>query len=131
MKKLLYLLFAVSIFSACSGSEDEPPKDPVTSFVLKTETANYIDCVSGILLNNNVFKKNYDIGIISKGVNSPNITVEDTVSRLYIFIRRNQTAFRVKDPFLLNKGMQNTLILNIESEMVEVNMNDNTQYPIN
>lgn len=130
MKNLLYLLFAVCLFSACSSSEDEPPYQDYTSFVVKNNTSiDLPNCVAGYQ-KDGLWIKIADIGDLNSGKYSEEIKLDKFIKEdIYIFTdylspRKIDVAFSLKENkqnlFENKKGDKAVLVTNKE---------DATQYP--
>lgn len=77
MKKLLYLLFAVTLFISCSDSDDDNSQD-YTSFQIKNNSSKgtYHNVVAGYRLSDNTLKKIADLGDIAPGQLSEKIIID-------------------------------------------------------
>lgn len=129
MKNLLYLLFTVCLFTACSGSEDEPPKD-YTSFVVYNNTPIKFEKAVMGYEKDGLWVKIADIGELEIDSYSEEFILDDFIQYdMYLFSFYLGETRRSEVPFSLKKNEQNILKFPKEFRGKSVNKEDPTQYP--
>lgn len=131
MKKLLYILFAVTLFNSCS-SDDEPvtPTQDYTSFtIMQNQIDNEPNVVVGYKVDGK-YKKVASLGDLKKGIPSSEIKITDnSISELYIFSDYMGTS-RSNITFTLKKNIKNVFEIPANAKGIEVkDKSDPTQYP--
>lgn len=131
MKKLLYILFTITCFVACS-SDDEPvePKQDYTSFVVTIDASpTFPNCVAGYKKDGKYYKLG-DLGDLTKGKYSPEIRINDnSINEIYIF-SDYMNVVRVDAIYKLKLNAKNTItIANGTGGIKVTNKSDPTQYP--
>lgn len=140
MKKLLYILFAVCLFTACSSDDDDntEPKQTYTSFVVTNNfsgTAKNI--VVGYRLSDGTLKKVADVGDLESGKTSKEFNIDySTIKALSLFydaVKADGTIGNTS-PIFLDKSIQEN-----EKNVLELpkgfmtdqiaDKNDPTEYP--
>lgn len=130
MKKLLSLLFLITLLISCS-SDDDPKTSgqDYTSFVIKNSTTvNMDNTVIGYLVDGK-YKKLASLGDFKKGATSPEIRVEDkSITQIYVFTDYNDTR-RIDVDFILKKNIKNIFEITSDSKTTKVDKTDPTKYP--
>jgi len=130
MKKLLLILFTVSLFISCS-SDDDNDQD-YTSFVFEqTVDVTLPNCVAGYKKDDKYYKLG-NLGELSKGKQSPEIRISDnSINEVYFFTDYN-SIIRLDYVFTLNKNKKNIFKLteNMKGIIIgEIGKSDPTKYP--
>jgi len=131
MKKLLFLLFALSLFSC---SKDPDLTQDYTSFIFyHSENITLPNCVAGYYDKDGFCIKIAELGDLSQNQRSPEITVENnSVKEVFLFSDYRSPlsrATKTDSTFILNFNHKN--IFKIESWVkgIEVEKNNPKQYP--
>lgn len=130
MKNLLYILFAIIIFSSCSSDDDKEDRPTVkTTFqILNKEPIIYPNLVSGYInSSNSKWVRIAKLGHLTSS--SDIITVEnDTLKNIYLFFDKSKT-YRLDTVFVLKKGMDNKFYISNMTKSIEVDKNNESEYP--
>jgi hypothetical protein len=131
MKKLLYLLFAVTLFTACSSDDPVIPVQNNTSFLVTNSSSidNLPNVIIGYKSGNN-YKKLAELGDLKKDIPSKEIIVDDqNIKEIYIFTDYLSPR-RVDFTFVLKQNLKNNIIILPGIKGIEVtDKTDSTQYP--
>lgn len=121
MKKILYILFAICLFTACSSDDDSEQTQNYTSFIVTIETSNKLkNCVAGYYTSDGLCKKLGDLGELTRGVYSPEIRVNiDTLTQVYVFTNTTK-PLRFEKPYILTKNIKNILKVDINNSGISV-----------
>ncbi len=130
MKQLLYLLFAVTLFTSCSSDDDPVISQDYTSFiVINSSSVDLPNCIAGYEKDGSWIKV-AELGTINKGVTTSEIRINDTsIKTIYIFTdylspRKLDKAFNIEP----NKKNRVELSGGLSSVLVS-DKKDSTQYP--
>lgn len=131
MKKLLYILFTITCFVACS-SDDEPvePKQDYTSFMFEQTVDNDLpNCIAAYKKNNKYYKLG-NLGNLSKGKQSPEIRINDnSITEVYFFTDYNGVV-RFDYTYTLKKNNKNIFKLTTGVGGIKItDKADPSQYP--
>lgn len=129
MKKLLYLLFAVTLITACSSDENEETHK--TSFIVSIfDGFEYTKCVAGYKLPDGTYKKIADLGSLRRGDFSKEIFINDeNIKEIYIFSDYSGETLSFNTVFTLTKNTKNTIIVTDLSSTKVTDKTDPKQYP--
>lgn len=130
MKRLLYLLFTITLFTSCSSDDDPVISQTDTTFtIMQNQIDNQPNTVVGYLVDGK-WKKVAELGDLKKGIPSKEIKVTDNrITEIYIFTdylspRKLDKAFNIKpntkNAFELPSGVNAVLVSDKK---------DSTQYP--
>lgn len=133
MKKLLYILFAITLFTACSSDDDNEETPTVkTTFSIKTDGELYVGGIAAILTKDNKYVKVADVllsGSSSKKYQLPS----DTITKLYLFADAdglsNKYKYKFDTIFVLKKDILNEFILTNHTKRIVVPSDNSNQYP--
>jgi len=130
MKKILFLLLAVSLFTACSDDDDNKGQD-YTSFVFyQTADVTLPNCVAGYKTPEGTYVKISDLGELSKGEYSPEVRVNDNnITEIYFFTDYNGCV-KFDAVYTLRKNTKNILkLLETTGGISVTDKTDPFQYP--
>lgn len=141
MKQLLYILFAVTLFTSCSNDDDptvipEPTQD-YTSFTVACETDNFTvrNCVIGYKGSDGKWIRVAALGDIKGKTESKEVKVDFAkVKEIYIFDDYYENGVylhssKMTKSLKLTENKKNKLIIPREYSVIDVNTNDPKQYP--
>ncbi|PXV62617.1 hypothetical protein CLV62_1184 [Dysgonomonas alginatilytica] len=132
MKKLLYLILAITLFTACSSDDDPETNQGYTSFVVfHNENVNLTNCIAAYKRDNKYYKLG-ELGNLTKGKYSPEISLASLsfpITEIYIFSDYNG-VIRFDDVYKLNQNTKNIITIKSGTKGIEVkDKTDPTQYP--
>lgn len=141
MKKLLIALLVIPFLFSCS--EDDPNIEPTpepqeTSFVFihHFKTVAYQECMVGYLKDGKWIKI-AELGMLIPDIPSKKVIIKDgSISDVYFFSLATSTdqptfpTVRLDHAFIINKNRQNTFTIEGAMKFVEVDKNDQSQYPL-
>lgn len=130
MKQLLYLLFAVTLFTSCSSDDDPIISHDYTSFVFfHSEDVTLINCVVGYKKDGKYYKLG-NIGNLAKNQYSTEIQIEDsTIKQIYLFTGTSMIN-RLDAVYSIKNNTKNTFKIADGTKGIEVtDKTDPTQYP--
>lgn len=132
MKQLLYLLFAITLFTSCSNDDDDlvTPQGQ-TSITVTVDTSNQLkNCIAAYKTKEGIYKKLGNLGNLTKGITSPEIKITDSsVNEVYIFGDLVGTI-RFDVSYTLSKNVKNTIAIPQGTKGIPVtDKTDSTQYP--
>lgn len=131
MKKLLTLLLLTTFLFSCSSDDDNTNDNgqtqDYTSFIVVQEANNKLTNIIVAYYKNGSYSKIENIGHLSKGQISKEITVGiDTISQVYIF--SDYIPGRLDTVYSLKKNTKN--ILKMTDNILGINVDVNSpQYP--
>jgi len=132
MKKLLYILFAVCLFTACSSDDNEPTQDYTSFTVTINSSSVFNDCVAGYKVDGK-YKKLGDLGELTEGKTSPEIRLTDnSITEIYIFadLGGGTGVVRADATYTLEKFKKNIITVIKNTKGISVtDTTDPTQYP--
>ncbi|MFR9164989.1 MAG: hypothetical protein ACLVKO_01725 [Dysgonomonas sp.] len=136
MKKILYILFAVCLFTACSSDDDDNngggQTQNKTSYVLKQ---TYRDIQPNTVVGykkSNIYVQLAQYGDLKKDVLSKEVTIESNdITEIFIFYTDQSGTYRIDDTFKIEKDKKNIIELKGEQSIILVDKDNSTQYPIN
>lgn len=129
MKQLLYILFAVTLFTACSSDDDNDTQD-YTSFtvVYNANVEKLPNCVAAYKKDNKYYKI-ASLGDLKKNIPSQEVKVMDnSISEIYIFTDYNGVV-RFNKVFTLKINSKTTIDLSNIGGIGVTDKTDPTQYP--
>lgn len=138
MKKLLYILFAVTLFTACSSDDTIDPNGGEGSSQTKTSFVIEQNFWSPSLPNtitayrtDSLFTRIALYGNLQEGTTSKEVFVpNDNITEVYVFFSSSELGdYRINKSFKLEKNKKNIIILDKTMGIKTVNGNDRTQYP--
>jgi len=133
MKKLLFLLFTLSLFSC---SKDPDLTQDYTSFIFyHSETVTFPNCVVGYYDKDGFCIKLAELGELSQNKQSPEIKVENnSINEIYLFsdylrAHFSDDAIRFDSTYVLKSNYKNTFKIESRVKGIEVDKNNSKQYP--
>lgn len=129
MKQLLYILFAVTLFVSCSSDDDETTQD-YTSFTVTVDASpNFPNCVAAYRKDDKFYKLG-DLGDLTKGKISPEITIKDnTITEIYIF-SDYMNVIRFDAIYKLSKNKKNSIVVENGTGGIKItDKNNQEEYP--
>ncbi|GAB6010236.1 hypothetical protein [Dysgonomonas reticulitermitis] len=147
MKKYIYILFAVCLFTACSSDNDntdpETPNNPqnYTSFVIKNEasTGELKNIVTGYKQPDNSLKLIANLGNLKAGETSKEITIDYSKTKEVLIFIGELSSGNYSDVlivtnyknFVVKENTKNiyTLPKDIMMQLTNVNHSDAKEYP--
>lgn len=130
MKKLFYILFAFTLFVSCSDSDDDNSQD-YTSFVIwHNEEVTLTNCITAYK-KDNIYYKLGELGDLSKGKKSPEITINDkSIKAIYLFSDYPNPSILSDTIFVIRENIKNIFELSRYTKGIPVtDKTDPTQYP--
>lgn len=131
MRNLLYILFTVCLFTACSSDDDNEPTQDYTSFVViyNANIDKLPNCVSAYKKDGK-FYKIAELGDLVKGKYSSEIIINNkSVNELYIF-SDYMNVIRFDDVYELKMNKKNTITIKDGTDGIKVtDKSDPNQYP--
>ncbi len=139
MKKLLYILFAVCLFTACSSDDADDNAQDYTSFQVKSDEkeGTYRNVVAGYKQVDGNYKRIATLGDIAPGKSSDKITIDyNTIKEVELFfdamdINGNYAATAPLTTIKINE--KNNNVYTIPHNLIiasKVNKTNSTQYPV-
>ncbi|GAB6010138.1 hypothetical protein [Dysgonomonas reticulitermitis] len=142
MKKILYILFTISLFTACSSSDEEnqEPIQDYTSFAVKNTFKRVCkNVVAGYESSDNTLKEIANLGNLAAGETSKEIKVNFTNIKEILLFEGALSSGKYSDvliltdykKFPLKENTKNiyTMPEDLIMELSNVNHTDPTQYP--
>lgn len=129
MKQLLYILFAVTLFTACSSDDDDNTQD-YTSFVFHQTVNNTLPNCIAAYKKDGKFYKIANLGELSKDKYSSDVRVNDNaITEIYFFTDYNG-GVRFDTTYKLKKNTKNIFdLLESIGGIGFSDKSDPTQYP--
>lgn len=130
MKRLLYLLFAATLFTSCSSDDDPVISQDYTSFtVVHNEDVILYNSVAAYKKDSK-YVKIASLGDLKKGVPSAEIKVTDaSITEIYLFTDYSG-ARRFDAIYSLKKNTKNSITIAPHTKGISVtDKTDPTQYP--
>lgn len=129
MKQLLTILLFFSFFISCSSDDDETSQG-YTSFTVTVDASpNFPNCVAAYKKDNKYYKLG-DLGDLTKGKISPEITIKDnTITEVYIF-SDYMNVIRFDAIYQLSKNKKNSIVVENGTGGIKItDKNNQEEYP--
>lgn len=129
MKQLLYILFAVTLFTACSSDDDNNTQDYTSFTVMHNENVVLTNSVSAYKKDGKYYKI-ANLGDLKKGVPSQEVKLTDnSIKEVYVFTDYNG-GVRLNITFSLKNNYNNNFIIPKSTGGIGFSdKSDPTQYP--
>lgn len=129
MKQLLTILLFLPFFISCSSDDDGATQDYTSFTVAVDDSPNFPNCVAAYKKDNKYYKLG-DLGDLTKGKTSPEITVKDNaITEIYIF-SDYMNVIRFDDVYKLSKNKKNSIVVKYATKGITVSDKlDATEYP--
>ena len=132
MKKLLYILLTVCLFTACSSDDDnnDQTQDYTSfTFIYHANVDYFPNCVAAYKKDNKYYKI-ADLGDLKKDISSKEITINDkSIKEVYLFTDYLSTI-RFDAVYSLKDNTKNNFVISENTKGIEIlDKTDQTQYP--
>lgn len=130
MKQLLYILFAVTLFTACSSDDDNDAQD-YTSFTVANGSSNIdlTNVVAGYIVDGH-YKLLTSFGDINKNSESKEFIIKNTGIKDIYFFSDYVGGIRINKAFQIKENTKNKFVLTGDIETIQItDKSDPTQYP--
>ncbi|MFV0341002.1 MAG: hypothetical protein ACK5MA_10340 [Parachlamydiaceae bacterium] len=134
MKKILYILFAVCLFTACSSDDDVKESDVDTTIFVEQWIMPSMDNVVIGYYENNSCSLLHEVGSLKISKPTKEIIIPSDISNVSIFfdyydqMATKTITYKLNKQFPIKKHNKNSLIID-KTEYTEVSKTDKTQYP--
>lgn len=130
MKQLLYILFAVTLFTACSSDDDNNTQD-YTSFTVSNGSSNIdLPNVVASYIVDGQYKLLTSFGDINKNSESKEFIIKSTGIKAIYFFSDYVGGIRINKAFQIKENTKNKFILTGDIETIQItDKSDPTQYP--
>ena len=138
MKQLLYILFAVTLFTACSSDDDNESDQVKTTIQIKNNTDDYFNKIILAYKDGEIYKKLGHINYLFAN-KTTDIFYTDikTDEKIYLFtdngsfeLRDSLYWRRIDSAYVVNKETNNILVLRQGMKKVAVNTLKEKEFPI-
>lgn len=129
MKQLLYILFAVTLFTACSSDDENDTQDYTSFTVMHNANVELTNSIAGYKKDGKYYKV-ADLGDLKKGVPSSEVKLTDSsITEIYVFTDYNGVV-RLDITFSLKQNQKNTFVIPSTTSGTSItDKSDPTQYP--